>query len=215
MKNKRVEGYKHGQVPKALREKQILDIAEKQFIESGYNDTTIESVRLEAGISRAIIYNYYGSKERLYLACVKRASDEFEILLEDLWREVREPRELLVSGSEIYYGTIEKNPKRWAAFFGGSTVPMTGELGEGLTKIKQSSIDQIASKISAFQPQWDDVAVDAFANCFSAIGEQMGRWWLRNPKIPKTRIVELHIAFLGGALGLTVPYKGGLSSSKS
>ena len=72
-KPKQVAGYKHGRVPREVRDKQILDIAEAQFIEKGYEGTSIESVRLEAEVSRPVIYDYYASKDNLYLACVKRA----------------------------------------------------------------------------------------------------------------------------------------------
>jgi len=59
----------------------ILDSAEKLFEEKGYNDTSINEIAEPADFSRTSIYQYFKSKEEIYLALLDRYSD---VLIERL-----------------------------------------------------------------------------------------------------------------------------------
>src|SRR5437879_6412202 len=73
-----VNGYRHGRVPRALREEQLLDIAEQVFTELGYQGGSIEEITRRAGVKRPLIYTYFGGKDGLYIACYRRAREEFD-----------------------------------------------------------------------------------------------------------------------------------------
>jgi AcrR family transcriptional regulator len=62
-------------VPRADREQQILDAAVEGFAERGYAHASMAAIAQRAGISKPLIYEYFGSKEGLYLACLSRAGD--------------------------------------------------------------------------------------------------------------------------------------------
>jgi len=62
-------------VPRADREQQILDAAVQGFAERGYAHASMAAIAQRAGISKPLIYEYFGSKEGLYLACLSRAGD--------------------------------------------------------------------------------------------------------------------------------------------
>lgn len=193
---KLVAGHKHGRVPRAIREQQILDIAEKQFIEKGYADTTVESVRLEAGVSRPIIYEHYGSKDKLYLACVKRAREQYQEQMKAIWQHPGTPRELLMRGSELYFSIVEANPRRWLVLFSSAAVPMMGDLGDQLAELRQGTIDMMITLIKANAPGIDAERAEAIAQAIFAVGEHLGRWWLSHPEIPRERILSHHTSFI-------------------
>jgi AcrR family transcriptional regulator len=195
-----VLGHKHGRVPRVVREKQILDIAEKQFIEKGYEGTTVESVRLEAGVSRPIIYDHFGSKDDLYLACVKRTRSLYTEQLAEIWKSPDSPLKIIKKGSELFFGVIEENPERWLVLFSGWSGPKTGFVSEELLRLRQETIDLMVAQITQSVPFVDFEKADAFSNAMSAVGEQLGHWWLRNPDIPKERVVEHNLAFITGGL---------------
>src|SRR4051794_1914388 len=69
-------------VPRLERETQILAVASEIFAADGFGATNIQVVADRAGISKPLIYNYFGSKEGLFLACLERAgaivADEIE-----------------------------------------------------------------------------------------------------------------------------------------
>ncbi len=60
----------------------ILDAAECDFLEHGLYDSKIQDIALAAGISRQILYRYYGTKDELYLAVIDRLNRTYaEVLL--------------------------------------------------------------------------------------------------------------------------------------
>jgi len=196
----KVAGYKHGRVPRVIREKQILDIAEQQFILMGYESTTVESVRLAAGVSRPIIYEYYGSKDDLYLACAKRVREQYETCLIEIWNHEVPFEESMQKASNLYFSLIEENPKRWQILFSGTSAPMSGELGEKLRLLRKKTIDLMKDRLQNMTSDVDPERADAFSHAIFAIGDHLGQWWLNNPNIPKFRVVGHHVAFIKSGL---------------
>jgi AcrR family transcriptional regulator len=62
-------------VARPEREAQIVEVACRVFGESGYAATSVADVAEAAGISKPLIYNYFGSNEGLYAACVQHAAE--------------------------------------------------------------------------------------------------------------------------------------------
>ena len=58
---------------------QLLDLAEELFTTVGYDKVSIEDIAKAAGVTRPVVYQHFGSKEGLFLACAQRAREEFEI----------------------------------------------------------------------------------------------------------------------------------------
>ena len=77
------------------RREQILDAARRCFAEHGYEGATVARLEQEVGLSRGAIFNYFGSKEDLFVELAvqdsKRISDVWvNEGLEALVREVLE-----------------------------------------------------------------------------------------------------------------------------
>ncbi len=53
----------------------ILDSAEKLFVEKGYTATSINDIAEEADFSRTSIYQYFSSKEEIYLDILERYTE--------------------------------------------------------------------------------------------------------------------------------------------
>ena len=60
----------------------ILDSAEKLFVEKGYTGTSINDIAEEADFSRTSIYQYFSSKEEIYLHILERYTDPLTERLE-------------------------------------------------------------------------------------------------------------------------------------
>ena len=50
-------------MPRADRERLMLDVAEKMFANRGFHDASMDEVAAAAGITKPMLYNYFGSKE--------------------------------------------------------------------------------------------------------------------------------------------------------
>ncbi|MBF6191766.1 TetR/AcrR family transcriptional regulator [Nocardia implantans] len=60
-------------VPRERREEQILDIATTEFGERGYAKASVAEIASAAGVSKPLVYAYFGSRDGLHAACVHRA----------------------------------------------------------------------------------------------------------------------------------------------
>src|SRR5688500_7013895 len=60
-------------VPRQVREQQMLQVAERTFAERGFHAASVDAIAERAGISKPMVYAYFGSKEGLYRGCMERA----------------------------------------------------------------------------------------------------------------------------------------------
>ncbi len=61
---------------KEEKAKLILDTAKKMFGRYGPQKTTLDEIAHVARVAKATIYNYFGSKERVYLEVLRREANE-------------------------------------------------------------------------------------------------------------------------------------------
>ena len=62
-----------------LRRQIIIEAAEKLFLSKGYEDTTMDQIANESEFSKGTLYNYFKSKDDLYLAI---GTKSYEILID-------------------------------------------------------------------------------------------------------------------------------------
>ncbi len=62
-----------------LRRQIIFEAAEKLFLSNGYEDTTMDQIANESEFSKGTLYNYFKSKDDLYLAIGTKA---YEIIID-------------------------------------------------------------------------------------------------------------------------------------
>ena len=51
----------------------MLAVAERAFADRGFHGASVDAIAEGSGISKPMIYAYFGSKEGLYRACMERA----------------------------------------------------------------------------------------------------------------------------------------------
>jgi len=77
----------------------ILNIAKKMFARYGLRKTSMDELARMARVAKATIYNYFGSKDKVYMEVLRRESDEIVEKLLNLDREGIE--KLLPAAEEI------------------------------------------------------------------------------------------------------------------
>lgn len=99
-----------------LRRNIIIEAAEKFFLNQGYDNTSMDEIAHASEFSKGTLYNYFNSKEDLYLAIAKKA---YEILIEltKNFTQNEEPgmRQIKQIGY-AYYEFTKKYPKYATVF---------------------------------------------------------------------------------------------------
>ena len=63
-------------MPRSVREQLILDVAGQVFADGGYERASMDAIADLAGVSKPMLYAYFGSKEGLYVAYIERTGGE-------------------------------------------------------------------------------------------------------------------------------------------
>lgn len=66
------------------RKKEILDAAEKRFLQRGFFNVNVDDVAEEAGVVRGTVLHYFKTKEKLFQAVINRTSENMVSGLESL-----------------------------------------------------------------------------------------------------------------------------------
>ena len=90
---------------------QLIAIATRMFADRGYEDTSIEAVLREAGVSRGSLYHHFASKEAL-----------FEAVAEDVETKVGEQTLAAASGIEAPVAALRAGFLAWIRLAGDPVV---------------------------------------------------------------------------------------------
>jgi TetR/AcrR family transcriptional repressor of mexJK operon len=58
------------------KHEQIIEAAQHLFLKDGFQNTSMEAIRLEAQVSKATLYNHFDSKENLFIGIAEHELDE-------------------------------------------------------------------------------------------------------------------------------------------
>jgi len=192
-------------VPRLERESQILRVASEIFGTDGYAATSIQTVAERAGISKPLVYNYFGSKEGLFLACLDRAgtivADEIERIAQgDAVGVERGMRTL-----DGMFTILEPQPYLWKLPY-DPTAPATGAVADAIDHYTQrisKLADEGVSELMSLAGNTDPVDVSAMTAVWLGIVDSLMNWWMDHPEESAAammqRCMRLLTALLGGS----------------
>src|ERR1700754_2953744 len=114
------------------RMEQTLGVAHGLFAERGYSDVTMDEVAAAVGVTKPLLYNYYGNKEQLFLACLQPAA---EALVESVVSAVEgaaDPPEALRAGIHAFFAFLDSDGEAWRVLH-DETLPGGGEIAARVT----------------------------------------------------------------------------------
>jgi AcrR family transcriptional regulator len=182
-------------LPFAARREQLLDHAEELFMTKGFAATSIEDVARASGVSRPIVYEHFGSKEGVYLACVERARANYERELLAAIDPSAEPREQIRRGAEVFFSMLQRDPGRWRLLFATSTT-LPGEDSDRFQQLRFRTIAAILPLLQRGAPETPPARIEAWGHAIAGIGERFGFWWLAQPDMTLDEVVEHYLAVI-------------------
>jgi AcrR family transcriptional regulator len=174
-------------VPRAVREQEILDVAEREFARHGFQGASMDAIASGAGISKPLVYSYFGSKEGLYRRLVGRAGDNFRATVADVTSS-GPPDVRMWRGILAYFDFVERYEWGWTVLY--SQYAGGGELARELdanraavTALLADLFVAVARAHGMAEELLPEVRVSAHA--FEGAAEGIGRRWLQHPEEPK------------------------------
>jgi len=170
-------------VPRAERETQILDIAAAEIGRFGYAGLSVGTVATRAGVSKPLIYGYFGSKDGLYVACVQRAAT---ILGEAIDVAINGTPTLEMAERTLaaIFSALEPRPHDWNVVFDLSH-PDTGPAAEAARTARACIAGQTEQGVSAFlayRGLTDPDDRSALVAVWTGLVAALLDWWLEHPE---------------------------------
>ncbi|MDR6118410.1 AcrR family transcriptional regulator [Aeromicrobium sp. SORGH_AS981] len=179
-------------VPRADRERQILAVASVAFGTHGFVGTNVADVARAAGISKPLVYAYFGSKEGLYAACLDRAGALLGDEIERVARGDVVGLERGVRTLEGMFGVLEDQRHVWRLLHDRSA-PSTAEVAT-VVAAHTDRIHALAhegvSELLALAGVRDALDVSAMTATWLGIVDSLMDWWVAHPEQSAADMVE-------------------------
>ena len=184
---------------------QTLTVARSLFAERGYAAVTMDEVAAEVGVTKPLLYNYFGNKEGLYAACMERAGDALSATIAAAVAATSSPEEALRAGGQAFFAFLDSERAAWAVLF-DETLPRAGEIAERVTAYRGQILDLVTASIMGQVPasmrKAAKVEVEALSEALLGAAEALAHWWLRTEAITAQEAADLLIATIEPGLRL-------------
>ncbi|MFF4604130.1 TetR/AcrR family transcriptional regulator [Streptomyces sp. NPDC001339] len=109
-----MEAVKSKRVPRAVRERQMLDAAVLTFARRGYRAASMDEIAEMAGVSKPLVYLYLHSKEELFSAVIRRERAALVAAVAAAVEPGATADRQLWSGLWGFFAHTAQNPDGWA-----------------------------------------------------------------------------------------------------
>jgi AcrR family transcriptional regulator len=183
----------------------ILDSALTVFSRRGYHASSIDDIAREAGVSKALIYEHFASKQDLYAELLEQhAGVLFSALSEAIAEAGRSAPARLEVGFDAFYRFVEEHRGAWRMLFREATDPEAVAVLDRITaEVTNFVASVIAEDPGARRPQDDaetrEHGVQVTAQLLVGAVQALANWWSDHQELPRERIVEMtmDVAWLG------------------
>lgn len=186
-------------IPRAVRERQILAAATAEFGRHGYEATSLTAVAARVGVTKALLHQYFGSKQDLYLACLTPVGDRLLGAIRAAMGpgEITAPRTPLLVLHAVFTA-LEGQREAWFVLYDPS-LPEDGEAAARAARYR-AAIDDLAATGTAdllraagsADPQdadaqdadphnADPLDADALKYAWRGLVTALVRWWIQHP----------------------------------
>jgi AcrR family transcriptional regulator len=167
---------------RADREQQMLDVAERMFAEGGFQAVSMEDIAEQVGVTKPMLYEYFGSKGGLLLAAIARCRDELYEVTKAAMALATDPKDVLWRGLLAYFQFTDAHRQAYAMLAHGP-MALSPVTVEALEATRRQQVDLIAPLLSAFAPHASAATAEAYAEILIGACERLGLWRLRHPEV--------------------------------
>lgn len=182
----------------------MLEVAEEVFAERGFHNASVDAIAEGAGITKPMVYAYFGSKEGLYLACMDRGRRRLFETVDEAAAVDAPADEQLWRGLLAFFTFVEDQRASWLVLFGEATMhggPFTSEA----TRLRQQIarlVAQLLGEAAAAEGRLDPSQLEAtepLAYALTGAAESLASWWVEHPEEPKETVTLrlMNFAWMG------------------
>ena len=183
--------FEHGRVPRALRERQLVELAEELFAERGYAGASMEELARRAGVTKPVVYELFGSKEGVFGACVDRAVEQLAHSVTNAVRAEAEPEARLRAGGLAFLRFAADNRVAW------DLMAMGGQFAQQAADVRRAQAQLIHELMRDLAPgDVDSRELEASAWAVNAAYEGVANWVWEHPEVALEEVADWLVQLL-------------------
>lgn len=187
------------------RREQLLEAALSEFGRRGFHSTQMEHVAARAGVSKALLYQHFPSKDDLFAEVTGRIVDLYVTRLPGVLDDATEALAAWEGAVRLLVEVVEQQPDSWSLVARYLADP---ELGAPLRAMRQGLYDQLTDLLVVFYDPAGERLPEAQVRTTAEqtvpllVGALQGllSWWVEHPQVPREQVVQRAVEF--GWLGL-------------
>lgn len=179
-------------VPRAERERQILAEAIDQFAEQGYANTSVAAIASAVGISKPLVYQYFGSKDGLFLAALHHVAGAMLERLEVAWSQEDDSVESRIATLGAVFESLEPQRIAWRMLFDES-MPAQGPIAQAAWTYRGRTMQVTASgsqRFLAARGLHDALDIEALGAVWMGLVDSLVTWWLAHPEVSAAEMTD-------------------------
>lgn len=189
-----VARYRHGRVPRAVRERQVVAAAEELFAEQGFAGASMDELCRRVGVSKPVVYDLVGSKEALYRRCVDRLAAALAERVATAAASETEPHRQMKAAVLAFFRFVAERRALWEAL---ALDP--GPFAADVAAIRRRQDQLVAGLLAAAAVREADPAsprLSAVAQAINGAVEAIARWWRDHENVSAEELTEWAVRLL-------------------
>jgi AcrR family transcriptional regulator len=177
-------------VHKAQRREELLDAAVRTIRRVG-PAASMEDIAAEAGITKPILYRYFGDRGGLTAGVAERFAGELMARLRAALASSAPPRDLVAATIDAYLAFVEADPELYRFLIRGAAVADPSShatLSSFVRQVGQEVAVVLGEQLRAAGR--DSGAAEPWAYGIVGMVHQAGDWWVQRRTMPRARLVE-------------------------
>ena len=178
----------------------ILVSALAVFSEKGYHASSIDDIAREAGVSKALIYEHFASKQELYADLIARNSRELTLRIGAalVGVELESGSSRLAVGLDAFFAFVEERRDAWRMLFRDVADPETATVVNRMLEQVTAEVTVLISQdpgARSLDSADDRRALRLLAEMLVGGTQSMANWWTANPEAPREQMVAIAMDF--------------------
>ncbi|MFF5921682.1 TetR/AcrR family transcriptional regulator [Streptomyces flavochromogenes] len=194
-------------LPRAVRERQMVDAAVRCFARNGYQAASMDEIAESAGVSKPLVYLYLNSKEELFTAVIRREAQALlGVVAEAVVDRSAPPDERLWAGLMAFFTFAAEHPDSWAVLSRQARTqgePFAGEAARMRDEIT-AFVSGLIGEAALEAPGGAGITgrdVDALAQALVGSAESLASWANETPGVTAKEAAATLMNFAWSGLG--------------
>jgi AcrR family transcriptional regulator len=177
-------------MPRAERERQMVEVAEEIFADRGFQATSMDEVAERVGVSKPMIYEYFGSKEGLLVACIRAARAELLSVTTASVEGVTSAEEAMRRGLTAFFEFTDSHRRSWKLLQAEATVAGPSAVAE-IEAVRQQQTGVNATLFRSFLPDVSHNELEAYAEIVVGACERLSLWYVQRDDVSAASAAEM------------------------